>query len=174
MRYYKLQDWYVTFTPVQQEIIKKHFSIMGKDPRMLDTGIWQSDATASDFLWPIGLNAVSGKDYDVAEAVLTKSFELNDNIISKHFSLIGLIELTYKLRNENVRVLEQCKEYCLLDITIAREFIQAERVRFFSDCYFTRAEHTLEETARFLEAHDRGVSKKDFIIQSGYPYEDKL
>ncbi len=127
IRYYGLSEWYMSLTPEQQSALKRYFSQgMGADANWVDSGTQSSSGSSQGFLWGVGGNALRQKDYLVAEAVLLKALEVKDgNPIDRHFAYNYLIELYYKLRDDQPDAIEKCVKYCTEDIASIDAFIHA-------------------------------------------------
>lgn len=170
IKYYGLEEWYSSLTEKQQGKIKEYYAAAGMNPREVDSGNCSASTNAAGFLWPIGNNAVSSNDYEVAEIILDKALEITNDEISRHYSLLGLIELTYKKRNVDPTAIEKCKKYCLMDMDHAATFVKAYTEDFFLDTFETKT----KDFDRFIEAKMRGENLKDVLINMGYPVEAML
>ena len=66
-----------------------------------------------------------------AEKLLLKALEADDdNPIDRHFVYNSLIELYYKMRNEEKDALEKCINFCRSDIEILPEFLSFYKKRY--------------------------------------------
>lgn len=124
MEYFGIEHWYFLLPEDVRMKIKYYYSLSGNDPNDIDRNNVKVDISASNLLWSIGYNAISKKDFVNGKLILEKSLELSKDITSKHFSLLGLIDVFYKLRDENIEAIEYCILYCIEDIKISEEFIQ--------------------------------------------------
>lgn len=125
IRFFRLSDWYTTLSPEQQSKVKYYYSLgINTDPKNLDTGNISSTSNSQKFLYPIGMNATSHKDYPIAEIVLLKALESVDgNPIDLHFVYDSLINLYYKQREDRPDALSRCVDFCLRDINSIEQFI---------------------------------------------------
>ena len=125
IQFYKLSDWYTSLSPEQQSKVKYYYSLgMNTDPKNVDTGNISSTSTSQKFLYPIGMNATSHKDYKIAETVLLKALEVPDsNPMDLHFVYNALIDLYYKQRDDRPDAINFCIDFCLLDINSIEQFI---------------------------------------------------
>lgn len=77
--------------------------------------------------------AFSDKNYSEADRLYLQSLKLSSNAIDRHFTYNGLIELTYRMRNEWPDALERCISYCLADIKFLPEFSHEYLKQFPND-----------------------------------------
>lgn len=130
LEFFKLSEWYENLPKETQDKICLYYASGGKNPDDLSRGKVKASSNASGFLWPIGFNAILKSDYATAKILLNKSLELTNEATSKHFSLLGMIDLLYRQRKEQPDAIEECIYYCQEDIELAPEFIQ----EFKEDC----------------------------------------
>jgi len=126
--YLGLSEWFLNLNTKEKAKVRKYYSMgFNADPKYLDTGdISYSTTTQQKFLAAIGHNALIQKDYAFAETVLLKALQSeDDNVIDRHFVYNSLIDLYYKQRGSRPDAIEKCIEYCLQDIKILKEFIDA-------------------------------------------------
>jgi len=76
--------------------------------------------SASGFLNNKAGWAISDKDYELAEKLLSESIDRSNDSVDLHFAYNHLIKLCYKLRDED-DYLEKCIDYCQKDIKLYEE-----------------------------------------------------
>lgn len=167
--FYQLSNWWGSLTNDQQKKIKQHYSITGKNPNDLDRGRIKINTSVSNFLWPIGLNAISLNDFDNALLILEKSLELTTNVTDRHFALMGLVDLFYKQRDILPQALEYCERYCLLDIEIAEQFIYAFREQDAALRIYSQLSG--KDTIKWFDLKDKGFDDATIVKNLGYNLE---
>jgi len=131
--YYGLGEWFLGLTIVEKEKLREYYSMgIGMDPKYLDSGnISSSSKTKQNFLCGIGGNAQRSGDYVFAEPILLEALEAkDDNVIDRHFTYNSLIDLYYKQRESSPDAIEKCIQYCLEDINILEDFLQAFKMEY--------------------------------------------
>lgn len=172
VKYYLIEDWYVSLSNDYKEKVKHYYALPGRDPRDVTENSFYADVPVSDVLWPIGLNAVAENDYDFANKILEKSLELSKDVSSKHFSLMGIVDLLYKQRNNNPAAISRCIDYCLLDIEIAEEFINAWKEEEIALKIIT-GEISGKQKNLWFEGIEKGENDVQILKRLGFDIENR-
>lgn len=119
--YLGLKKWYLLLSDLEKT---RFIKLAGSEQELLRDETWTSQAPAT-FLWCLGGNALSSKDYSLSEKILMKALRVKGDILDKHFIYITLIKLYYRQRNISKGALEKCIYYCQEDIKNFPKFKKA-------------------------------------------------
>ena len=140
LAYYGLEEWFLSLSDEEQARIRKCHSMgvdmgMGIDPNDLEFGDFGSsssnDLGKQRFLNGLGGISLSQKYYALTESILLEALETkDDNVIDRHFTYNSLIDLYYKQRESSPDAIEKCIKYCVEDISILEDFLQAFKIEY--------------------------------------------
>lgn len=136
LAYYDLEEWFLSLSCEKQAKIRECHSMgMGIDPNDLEFGDFGSSSSSNSgkqmFLNGLGGNSLSQKYYALTEIILLEALESkDDNVIDRHFTYNSLIDLYYKQRESSPDAIEKCIKYCVEDINILEDFLQAFKMEY--------------------------------------------
>ena len=139
LAYYGLEKWFLSLADEEQAKIRECHSMgIGIDPNDLEFGNFGSSSSSSlskqMFLNVLGVNTLGQKYYALTEKILLEALEAkDDNVIDRHFTYNSLIDLYYKQRESSPDAIEKCIKYCLEDINILEDFLQALKMEYDDD-----------------------------------------
>lgn len=132
LAYYGLEKWFLSLANKEQAKIRECYSMgIGIDPKNLEFGNFSSSLSKQMFLNVLGGNTLGQKYYALTEKILLEVLEAkDDNVIDRHFTYNNLIDLYYKQRESSPDAIEKCIKYCLEDINILEDFLQASKMEY--------------------------------------------
>ncbi len=127
--FYGLYDWFQGLSKREQSAIREIYEQMsGEDASDLDSVKIETSETSQGFLGSIATGLIAQKDYALGELVLQKALSAKSaDPWDRHFIYDRLIEIYYKRRDEQPDALDKCIIYCIEDIEIAEDVIDAHR-----------------------------------------------
>ena len=174
--YLGLKKWYLSLSDPERTRFMK---LAGSEQDVLRDETWTSQTPAA-FLWCLGGNALSSKDYSLSEKILMKALGVKGDILDKHFIYITLIKLYHRQRNILKGALEKCIYYCEEDIKnfpkFRKAWIENERKQGLkkSELYipripsFERLAIIYEKQGRLSEAMEVCRKAIEYKLEEGF------